>query len=109
MSGIVEPPKVIVQTISINNYTYSLGIVVPHISAEYIINCFQDTILVKRFGGLLEGEQYKEWTTDDWLDRFIKQKVDELPDVEVIEPVPVKVIEPVPESAPEPTFTEPVV
>jgi hypothetical protein len=83
----INPPKVIVQTISINNYTYSVGNVIPHTSAEYLVNCFQDTILVKCFSGLLEGEQYKEWTTDDWLDRFIKQKIEDLPDVEVVEPV----------------------
>lgn len=94
MSGTIDPPKVIVQTISINNYRYALYNLVPHTSVQYGIDCFQDTTLVKSIVGLLEGEQYKEWTTDEWLDRFIKQKVEELPDVEPPAPVP------------EPSFTE---
>jgi hypothetical protein len=31
---------------------------------------------VKYISGLLEGEQYKEWTTDEWMDAFIKNKVE---------------------------------
>ena len=85
MSGIVEPPKIIVETLSINNYKYALGNLIPHTSVAYGIECFHDTTLVKSIQGILDGEQYKEWTTDDWLDRFIKSKVEELPDVEVKE------------------------
>lgn len=104
MSGTIDPPKVIVQTIRINNYRYALSNFIPHTSVMYGIDCFQDMTLVKSIVGLLEGEQYKEWTTDEWLDRFIKQKVEEQPDVEVVEPVePVETVEPV---EPEPSFTE---
>jgi hypothetical protein len=44
----------------------------------YYIYCRNDNILVKTIQGILEGEQYKEWTTDDWLDAFIKSKVEAL-------------------------------
>ena len=103
MSGIIDPPKIIVATLTINNYRYALSNFIPHTSVVYGIDCFNDTTLVKSITGLLEGEQYKEWTTDDWLDRFIKQKVEELSDVEtelcVEQEVPVDpepVIDPVP-------------
>ena len=86
-SFVVEPPKIIVETLTINNYTYALGNLIPHTSVVYGIECFHDTTLVKSIQGILEEEQYKEWTTDDWLGRFIKSKVEELPDVEVrVEP-----------------------
>lgn len=90
MSGTIDPPKIIVATLTINNYRYALSNLIPHTSVQYGIDCFNDTTLVKSITGLLEGEQYKEWTTDDWLDRFIKQKV-ELSDVQV-EPVPVDTV-----------------
>ena len=103
MSGIIDPPKIIVATLTINHYRYALSNLIPHTSVVYGIDCFNDTTLVKSITGLLEGEQYKEWTTDDWLDRFIKQKVEELSDVEtelcVEQEVPVDpepVIDPVP-------------
>jgi len=86
MSGTIDPPKIIVATLTINNYRYALSNLIPHTSVQYGIDCFNDTTLVKSITGLLEGEQYKEWMTDDWLDRFIKQKVEELPDVPV-EPI----------------------
>lgn len=76
MSGIVEPP--IITAIEIKRYTYQLIDLIPHTSVQYYIHCYNDIILVKTIIGLLEGEQYKEWTTDDWIDRFIKSKVDEL-------------------------------
>ena len=82
MSGTIDPPKIIVATLTINNYRYALSNLIPHTSVVYGIDCFNDTTLVKSITGLLEGEQYKEWITDDWLDRFIKQKVEELSDVE---------------------------
>lgn len=78
MSGIVEPPKTIVQTLTINNYKYTLNNLIPHTSVKYGIDCFNDTVYVKSITGILEGTQYKEWTTDDWLDCFIKTKVEEL-------------------------------
>ena len=78
MSGIVEPPVVIVDTIKITRYEYVLSDLKPHKSIQYAIYCYNDNVLVKNVSGLLEGEQYKEWTTDDWLDTFIKAKVEEL-------------------------------
>jgi hypothetical protein len=81
MSGILEPPKIIVQTLSINNYRYALSNFIPHTSVMYGIDCFNDNILIKSIVGVLEGEQYKEWTNDVWLDQFIKQKIEELPGV----------------------------
>ena len=113
MSGTIDPPKIIVATLTINNYRYALSNFIPHTSVVYGIDCFNDTTLVKSITGLLEGEQYKEWTTDDWLDRFIKQKVEELPDVQVpiIEP-PVVDPEPIIESPivePEPIIESPIV
>jgi len=89
MSGIVDPPKIIVQTLEINRYTYDLINLIPHTSAQYRIFCYNGDVEIKYVTGLLEGEQYKEWTDDDWLDRFIKEKVDALPDVE-IKPQPVQ-------------------
>jgi hypothetical protein len=78
MSGTVEPPKIIVNTLEINRYTYDVINLIPHISVQYRIDCFNDDIYVKNIAGIIEGEQYKEWTNDDWLDRFIKSKVEEL-------------------------------
>jgi len=78
MSGIVEPPKTIVEPITFNNYKYVLYNLVPHTSVQYGIDCFNDNVLVKSITGILDGEQYKEWTTDDWMDAFIKSKVEEL-------------------------------
>jgi hypothetical protein len=90
MSGLIEPPKVIVKTLSINNYRYGLSNLIPHTSVFYSIECYSDTTFVKSIQGILEGEQYKEWTTDDWLDAFIKSKIEALSDSE---PVPVPIVE----------------
>ena len=87
MSGIVDPPKIIVQTLEINRYTYDLINLIPHTSAQYRIFCYNGDVEIKYITGLLEGEQYKEWTDDDWLDRFIRNIVETLPDVEEPEPV----------------------
>ena len=76
MSGIVDPP--ILVTSGINRYTYAINNLIPHTSALYYIYCYSDDTLVRSIEGILEGQQYKEWTTDDWLDVFIKSKVDEL-------------------------------
>jgi hypothetical protein len=97
MSGTIDPPKAILQYIT--KYTYSLTNLIPHTSVSYAINCYNENAYVLTITGILEGEQYKEWTTDEWLDRFIKQKVEELPYIPVT-PAP-----PTP-PAPEPTFTE---
>ena len=78
MSGIVEPPKIVIETLEINRYTYDLINLIPHTSAQYRIFCYCGDVEVKYITGLLEGEQYKEWTTDDWLDAFIKTKVEEI-------------------------------
>jgi hypothetical protein len=107
MSGTIEPPKIILKTIEINRYTYDIINLIPHTSAQYRIFCYTDEVEVKYVTGLLEGEQYKEWTTDDWLDRFIRQKVEELPDVEV-KPEPPAPEPPAQEpAAPEPPAPEP--
>ena len=74
----LDPPIVETITININKYRYSLSDLKPHTSVQYSIYCYNDEVLVKCITGLLEGEQYKEWTTDDWLDAFIKTKVEEL-------------------------------
>jgi hypothetical protein len=80
MSGIIDPPKTVVNTLTINNYKYTLSNVIPHTSVQYDIYCYNDTLFVKFVSGLIEGEQYKEWTTDDWMDVFIKSKVYALDD-----------------------------
>ena len=78
MSGTIEPPKVFVETIIITRYDYGITELIPHTSAQYYIVCYNDNIVVKTLQGILEGEQYKEWTTDDWLDRFMKSKIEAL-------------------------------
>jgi hypothetical protein len=107
MSGTIQPPKIILKTLVINRYTYDLINLIPHTSAQYRIFCYCDEVEVKYVTGLLEGEQYIEWTNDDWLDRFIRNIVETLPDVE-LKPEPiVPTPEPVPEPIPEPV-SEPV-
>ena len=74
----LDPPVVIVETLTINKYSYDVSNLIPHTSVNYNIYCFNGTACVKHVSGIIEGEQYKEWTTDDWLDAFIKTKVEEL-------------------------------
>ena len=97
MSGTIQPPKIVVETLNINNFRYTLSNIIPHTSVNYSIVCYNDTCCVKVIQGLLEGEQYKEWINDDWLDRFMKEKVEALPGAEVkpeqIEPVLESVVE----------------
>ena len=107
MSGIVEPPKIILKTIEINRYTYDLINLIPHTSAQYRIFCYCDNVEVKYVTGLLEGDKYKEWVDDDWLDRFIKNIVDTLPDVE-LKPEPIIPTPEPPEPVPEPPEPVPV-
>jgi hypothetical protein len=78
MSRIVEPPISVVQTIKITRYEYSLSNLIPHASVQYTINCYNDNVYVKSISGILEGIQYIEWVNDDYLDAFIKAKVEEL-------------------------------
>ena len=78
MSGIVEPPKIVVETLNINNFRYTLSNIIPHTSVNYSIACYNDSRCVKVIQGLLDGEQYKEWIDDDWMDRFVKSKIEEL-------------------------------
>ncbi len=74
----VDPPKIIVETLTINNYKYTINKLIPHTSVLYSIDCFNDNVYVKNITGIIQGEQYMEWTNDDWLDSFIKSKVDAL-------------------------------
>ena len=76
MSGLIDPPKNI--QFSITRYVYNMSELIPHTSVKYDIYCYTEDTLVKTITGLLEGDQYKEWTTDDWLDAFIKSKVENL-------------------------------
>ena len=75
---LLDPPVVVVETLTINKYSYSVSNLIPHTSVQYNIYFYNDAVYVKSITGLLEGTQYKEWTTDDWLDAFIKTKVEEL-------------------------------
>jgi hypothetical protein len=99
MSGTIQPPKIILKTIEINRYTYDVINLIPHTSVQYRIFCYCGDTEIKYLTGLLEGEKYIEWTNDDWLDRFIREKVESLPDVEV-QPQPI-----IP--TPEPIIPEP--
>jgi hypothetical protein len=45
MSGTLESPLVLVNTLTINNYKYALSNLIPHTSVAYGIDCFNDTIL----------------------------------------------------------------
>lgn len=82
MSGFftLDPPNIFVETktIKINKYSYKLSNIIPHTSVIYSICCYNDDNQVKYISELLDGEQYKEWTTDDWMDAFIKSKVEAL-------------------------------
>lgn len=83
MSGTIIPSKIATETLIINNYKYTLSNIIPHTSVNYAICCYNDLLCVKVIQGLLEGEQYNEWTTDDWMDRFIKEKIETLPEIHV--------------------------
>lgn len=83
--------------ILINNYNYDLINLIPHKSVQYRIFLYNDTTLVKSITGLLEGEEYQQWVNDDWLDIFIRNKVEEL-DVNYVKPAHLSVIDSVPES-----------
>jgi len=78
MSGIVEPPKTVQEILTITRYIYTLSDLIPHTSVQYNIYCYNNNTLVKCVTGLLDGIQYKEWVDDDYLDAFIKSKVEQL-------------------------------
>jgi hypothetical protein len=69
------PEIVFVETKKINNYKYLLSELKPHISVRYDIYCYDGDAFVKNITGLLEGQDYLDWTNDDFLDAFIKAKV----------------------------------
>jgi len=75
---IVDPPKSIVSTITFSNYSYNLCNLIAHTSVDYTICLFDDLMCVKTILGTVNGDQYTEWTTDDWMDAFIASIVDEL-------------------------------
>ncbi len=77
---LLDPPNIYIETktIKINKYSYQLTNIMPHTSVIYNICCYNDDEQVKYISGLLDGEQYKEWITDEWMDTFIKKKVEEL-------------------------------
>lgn len=74
----INPPIVSTTTNTINNYSYSVYNLIPHTSVQYRILLFQDNMVIKTINGLLDGDEYKAWTTDDYMDDFIKKKVDSL-------------------------------
>lgn len=78
MSGIVDPPKTIIETLTITRYVYSLTDFIPHTSVRYNIFCYNEDTFVKALAGTIDGLDYKEWTNDDWLDRYMKSKVESI-------------------------------
>jgi hypothetical protein len=65
-------------TLNFTKYRYVVTDLIPHTSVRYNIYLYEGEVLVKHVSGLLEGEQYLEWKTDDYLDRFIQSIVDKL-------------------------------
>jgi hypothetical protein len=76
----LDTPIIYVETttIKINKYSYQLTNIIPHTSVNYNICCYNDDTCVKYISKVLDGEQYKEWITDEWMDDFIKKQVEEL-------------------------------
>jgi hypothetical protein len=75
MDYTLESEIVLIETKKINKYKYCVSNLIPHTSIQYDISCFNDSIFVKQISGLLEGQEYLDWKTDDYLDNFIKAKV----------------------------------
>jgi hypothetical protein len=71
----LESEIVLIETKKINNYTYILSKLIPHTSVQYDIYCHDNLVCIKQITGLLEGQDYLDWTNDDYLDTFIKAKV----------------------------------
>ena len=65
-------------TLKITKYRYVVIDLIPYTSVRYHIYLYEEEALVKHVSGLLEGEQYLEWKTDDYLDNFIQSVVDKL-------------------------------
>ncbi len=65
-------------TLKIDNYHYVVSSLIPHISVCYTIHLYTGETLVKCVSGILEGEQYLEWKTDDYLDNHSRSVVDKL-------------------------------
>jgi len=78
MSGTIDPPKTFTETATITRFVYELNNLVPHTSADYVIVCFNGDTLVKTITGVLDGIHYTEWTTDDYLDAYMKAVVESL-------------------------------
>jgi hypothetical protein len=65
------------KTLKLTKYRYAVCELIPHTSVRYHIYLYEEEALVaKHVSGLLEGEQYLEWKTDDYLDNFIQSVVD---------------------------------
>ena len=73
----LDPEITFVETKKINKYSYGLTNFKPHTSVEYYIFFYYDTTLIKQISGILEGQEYLDWTNDDYLDTFIKRKISE--------------------------------
>lgn len=67
----VTLPKVITK------FRYELSDLKPHVSVTYTVWCFSESgELVKLLGGLIDGDEYANWSRDDtYMDSLIKQKV----------------------------------
>ena len=75
MSGTIEPTKTVVETFTITRYAYAVSDLIPHTSVRYNIYCYNGDNFVKCISGIIDGIEYKEWTTDEWLDQYIRSKV----------------------------------
>jgi len=71
----LESEIILIETKKINKYKYFLLNLIPYTSVQYVIDCFDNDVHVKCITGLLEGQEYLDWKTDDYLDNFIKAKV----------------------------------
>jgi hypothetical protein len=71
----LESEIVLIETKKINKYSYALSNLIPHTSVQYNIYYYDDNVFIKSITGLLEGQDYLDWTNDDFLDNFIKAKV----------------------------------
>ena len=74
----INPPIVNTTIVTMNKYTYELVNLIPHTSVEYRIFLYDDEKFIKGIDGIVDGDEYKAWTTDDYMDDFIKTKVDSL-------------------------------
>jgi len=71
----LESEIVLIETIKINNYKYELSNFVPHDSVQYHIYCYNDDVFIKHVTGMISGQEYLDWIDDDYLDNYIKVKV----------------------------------